>query len=89
MAESKEELKSLLMKVKEESEKVGLRLNIQKMKIMASIPITSRQIDGKTMEIVTDFTWGAPKSLQRVTAAMKLKDACSLEENLWPTQRAY
>ena len=82
MAESKEELKSLLMKVKEESEKVGLRLNIQKMKIMASIPITSRQIDGKTMEIVTDFTWGAPKSLQRVTAAMKLKDACSLEENL-------
>ena len=82
MAESKEELKSLLMKVKKESEKVGLRLNIQKMKIMASIPITSRQIDGKTMEIVTDFTWGAPKSLQRVTAAMKLKDACSLEENL-------
>ena len=70
------------MKVKEESEKVGLKLNIQKTKIMASGPITSWQIDGETMEIVTDFIWGAPKSLQMVTAAMKLKDACSLEEKL-------
>ena len=85
MAESKEELKSFLMKVKEESEKTGLKLNIQTTKIMASSPITSWQIDGKTMEAVTDFIWGAPKSLQMVTAAMKLKDACSLEENLWPT----
>ena len=84
MAESKEELKSLLMKVKEESEKVGLKLNIQKTKIMASGPITSWQIDGETMETVTDFIW-APKSLQMVTAAMKWKDACSLEEKLWPT----
>ena len=84
MAES-EELKSLLMKVKEESEKVGLKLNIQKTKIMASGPITSWQIDGKTMETVTDFIFGAPKSLQMVTAAMKLKDACSLKEKLWPT----
>ena len=82
MAESKEELKSFLMKVKEESEKTGLKLNIQTTKIMASSPITSWQIDGKTMEAVTDFIWGAPKSLQMVTAAMKLKDACSLEENL-------
>ena len=82
MAESEEELKSLLMKVKVESEKVGLKLNIQKMKIMASGPITSRQIDGETMETVTDFILGAPKSLQMVTAAMKLKDACSLEEKL-------
>ena len=82
MAESEEELKSLLMKVKEESEKVGLKLNIQKTKIMASGPITSWQIDGETMETATDF--GAPKSLQVVTAAMKLKDACSLEEKLWP-----
>ena len=82
MAESKEELKSLLMKVKEESEKVGLKLNIQKMKIMASGPITSRQIDGETVETVTDFIFGAPKSLQMVTAAMKLKDTCSLEEKL-------
>ena len=73
------------MKVKEESEKVGLKINIQKTKIMASSPITSWQIDGETMEAVTDFIWGAPKSLQMVTAAMKLKDACSLEENLWPT----
>ena len=81
MAES-EELKSLLMKVKEESEKVGLKLNIQKTKIMASGPITSWQIDGKTMETVTDFIFGAPKSLQMVTAAMKLKDACSLKEKL-------
>ena len=82
MAEIKEELKSLLMKVKEESEKVGLKLNIQKTKIMASGPITSWQTDGKTMETVTDFILGAPKSLQMVTAAMKLKDACSFEEKL-------
>ena len=81
MAESEEELKSLLMKVKEESEKAGLKLNIQKTKIMASGPITSWQIDGETMETVTLF-FGAPKSLQMVTAAMKLKDACSLEEKL-------
>ena len=84
MAESEEELKSFLMKMKEESEKVGLKLNIQKTKIMASGPITSWQIDWETMEIVTDFILGAPKSLQMVTAAMKLKDACSLEEKLWP-----
>ena len=83
MAESKEELKSLLMKVKEESEKVGLKLNIQKTKIMASGPITLQQIDGDTMETVTDCTLGgAPISLQMVTAAMKLKDICSLEEKL-------
>ena len=82
MAESKEELKSLLMKAKEESEKVGLKLNIQKTKIMASGPITSWQIDGETVEIVSDFTFWAPKSLQIVIAAMKLKDACSLEEKL-------
>ena len=81
MAEIKE-LKSLLMKVKEESEKVGLKLNIEKTKIMASGPITSWQIDGETMETVTDFIWGAPKSLQMVTVAMKLKDTCSLEEKL-------
>ena len=81
MAESEEELKSLL-KVKEESEKVGLKLNIQKMKIMSSSPITSWQIDGETMETVTDFILGAPKLLQMVTAAMKLKDICSLEEKL-------
>ena len=81
-AESEEELKSLLMKVKEESEKVGLKLNIQKMKIMASGPITSWQIDGETVEIVSDYFWGAPKSLQMVIAAMKLKDANSLEEKL-------
>ena len=80
--EEKEELNSLLMKVKEESEKAGLKLNIQNMKIMASGFITSRQIDGKTMETVTDFILGAPKSLQMVTAAMKLKDTCSLEEKL-------
>ena len=86
MAESEEELKSLLMKVKVESEKVGLKLNIQKTKIMVSGPITSWQIDGETVEIVTDFILGgAPKSLQMVTAAMKLKDTCSLEEKLWPT----
>ena len=82
MAESEEELKTLLMKVKEESEKVGLKLNIQKTKIMASGPITSWQIDGETVETVTDFIFGAPKSLQMVTAAMKLKDTCSLEEKL-------
>ena len=83
MAESEEELKSLLMKVKEGSEKVGLKLNIQKTKIMASGPITWWQIDG---EKVADFIFGgAPKSLQMVTAAMKLKDTCSLEEKLWPT----
>ena len=85
MAESEEEQKSLLMKVKEESEKVGLRLNIQKTKIMASGPITSWQIDGETVEIVADFILGVPKSLQMVTEAIKLKDACSLEEKLWPT----
>ena len=73
------------MKVKEESEKVGLKLNIQKTKIMASSPTTSLQIDGETMETVTDFISGAPKSLQMVTTAMKLKDAWSLEEKLWPT----
>ena len=84
MAESKEELKSLLMKVKEESEKVGLKLNIQKTKIMASSPITSWQIDGETVETVTDFILGGSKSLQMVIAAMKLKDACNLEEKLWP-----
>ena len=85
MAESEEELKSLLMKVKEESEKVGLKLNIQKAKIMASGPITSRQIDGETVETVADFIFGAPKSLQMVIAAMNLKDAYSLEGKLWPT----
>ena len=86
MAENKEELKSLLLKVKEESEKVGLKPNIQKTKIMASRPITSCQIDGETVETVTDIIfWGAPKSLQMVTVAMKLKGACSLEEKLWPT----
>ena len=84
-AESEEELKSLLMKVKEESEKVGLKLNIQKMKIMASGPITSWELDGETVETVSDFILGAPKSLQMVTAAMKIKDAYSLEEKLWPT----
>ena len=84
MAESKEELKSLLMKVKEESEKVGLKLNIEKTKIMASGPITSWEIDGETVESVRLFL-GAPKSLKMVTAAMKLKDAYSLEEKLWPT----
>ena len=85
MAESEEELKNLLMKVKEESEKVDLKLNIQKTKIMASGPITSWQIDGETMETVSDFILGAPKSLQMVTAAIKLKDASSLEEKLWLT----
>ena len=80
MAESEEELKSLLMKLKEESEKVGLRLNNQNTKIMASGPITSCQISGESVEIVTDFVWGAPKSLEMVTAVMKLKDTCSLGE---------
>ena len=82
MAESEEELKSLLMKVKEESEKVGLKLNIQKTKIMASGPITPWKIDGETVETVSDFIFWAPKSLQMVTAAMKLKDAYSLEKKL-------
>ena len=82
MAESEEGLKSFLMKVKEESEKVDLKLNIQKTKIMASGPITSWQIDGETMETVTEFIFWGPKSLQMVTAAMKLKDPCSLEEML-------
>ena len=85
MAESEEELKSLLMKVKEESEKVGLKLNIQKTKIMASGSITSWEIDGETGERLSDFIIWAPKSLQMVTAAMKLKDAYSLEGKLWPT----
>ena len=84
MVES-EELKILLIKVKEESEKVGLKLNIQKTKIMAFGPINSWEIDGETVETVSDFIWGAPKSLQMVTAAMKLKDTYSLEERLWPT----
>ena len=82
MAESEEEFKSLLMKVKVESEKVGLKLNIQKMKIMAPGPITSWEIDGETVETVTDFIFGAPKSLQMVIAAIKLKDAYSLEGKL-------
>ena len=85
MAESEEELKNLLMKVKEESEKVGLQLNIQKTKIMASGPITSWEIDGETVETVSDFIFWAPKSLQMVTAAMKVKDAYSLDGKLWPT----
>ena len=85
MAESEEELQSLLMKVKEESEKVGLKLNVQKTKIMASGPITAWQIDGETVERVTDFIFWAPKSLQMMTAAMKLKDAYSLEEKFRPT----
>ena len=82
ITESEEELKSHLMKVKEESEKTGLKLNIQKTKIMASSPITSWQINGETMERVTDFIFWAPKSVQMVTAAMKLKNMCSLEEKL-------
>ena len=84
MAESEEELKSLLMKVKEESEKVDLKLNTQKTKIMASGPISSWEIDGETVETVSDFL-GAPKSLQMVIAAMKVKDAYSFEGKLWPT----
>ena len=83
MAESEEELKSLLMKVKEESENAGLKLNIQKTKTMASSPITSWEIDGETVETRSDFILGAPKSLQIVIATMKLKDTCSLEEQLW------
>ena len=89
MAESEEELKSLLMKVKEESENVGLKLNIQKTKIMASGPITSWEIDGETVETVSDFIWGDPKSLQIMTAAMNFSlcqgDTCSLVERLWQT----
>ena len=85
MAESEKEPKSLLMKVKEDSEKAGLKLNIQKTKIKTSGPITSWEIDGETMETVTDFNYWAPKSLQIVTAAMKFKDPCSLKEKLWPT----
>ena len=85
MAESEEELKSLLMKVKEESQKFGLKLSIPKTKIMASSPITSWQIDGETVEIMQTLFWGAPKSLQLVSAAMKLKDTYSLEEKLWLT----
>ena len=82
MAESKEELKCLLMKVRKKSEEAGLKLSLQKMKIMESGPITSWQIDVEKMQTVTDFIWGAPKSLQMVTAAMKLKDTCSLEEKV-------
>ena len=85
MAESEEELKSLLMKVKEESEKVGLKLNIQKTKIMTSGSITSWEIDGETVEAVSDYFFATPKSMQMVIAAMKLKDAYSLEGKLWPT----
>ena len=85
IAESEEELKGLLMKVKVESEKVGLKLNIQKTKLMASGPITSWELDGETVETVSDFNFWAPKSLQMVTAAMKLKDAYSLEGKLCPT----
>ena len=85
MAESEEELNSLLMKLKEKSEKVGLRLNIHKTKIKASGPIISRHIDGETVQTVADFIFWLPKSLQMVTAAMKLKDAYSLEGKLWPT----
>ena len=95
MAESEEELKSLLMKLKEESEKLGLKLNIQKTKIMASYlkmkwsPITSWEIDGETVEIMAHLFFCAPKSLQMVIAAMKLKDTCSLKEKLWPNYTAY
>ena len=85
MAENEEELKSLLMKVKEESEKVGLKLNIQRTKIIASGPITSWQIDGETVETVVDFIFWGFTALQMVTEAMKLKDTCSLEEKLCPT----
>ena len=89
MAESKEELKNLFMTMKEESEKVGLKLNTQKTKIMAIWSITSWEIDGETVETVSDFTFWAPKSLQMVIAAMKLKEAYSLEGKLWPTWTAY
>ena len=88
MAESKEELKSLLMKVKEESDKAGLKLNIQKTRIMVSGPITSQQIDGEATETARDFILGASKSLQMVTTAMKWKDTCSLDEKLRPTKTA-
>ena len=89
MEESEEELESLLMKVKEETGKASLQLNIQKTKIMASGPITSWQIDGETMETATDFIFWTPKSLWIVTAAMKLKDACSLEKKQWQTLTVY
>ena len=90
MAESEEELKRFLIKVKEESEKVGLKLNIQKTKIMASGPITLWQIDGETMETGTDFIFlGSKITIQVMTASMKLKDTCSLEEKLWPTETAF
>ena len=89
MAESEKELKSLLMKVKEESEKVGLKFNIQKTKIMAFGPITSCQIDGETVETVADFIFGSSKITADSTAALKLKDAYSLEGKLWPTKTAY
>ena len=89
MAESEEELKSLLMKIKEESERVGLKLNIQKTKIKASSPITSWQIDGETMETVTDFIFLGSKITMDGDAAMKLKDACSLEEKLWQSYTSY
>ena len=85
MTESEEELKSLLMKVKEESEKVGLKLNIRETKIMSSGPSTSWEIDGETVETVSDFIFWAPESLKTVTAATKLKDTCPLEEKLWQT----
>ena len=85
MPQSEEELKSLLMSMKEENKTTGLKLSIQKKKIMASSPITSWQIDGETTETVETLFWGAPKSLQMVIAAMKLKDAYSLKEKLWPT----
>ena len=85
MAKSEEELKSLLIKVKEESEEIGLKLNFQKTEIMASSPMTSWQINGETVETAEDFIFWDPKSLQIVTAAMKLKDPCSLEEKLWLT----
>ena len=84
MEEIEEELKNLLIKVKDESEKAGLKLNIHKTKIMASGPITSWQIDGETMEMVTDFIFWVPESLQMVIAAIKLKDTCSLEDKFWP-----
>ena len=89
MAESKDELKSFLMKLKQESEKFGSELNIQKTKIMVSCPITPWQTDGKPVETVTDFILGTPKSLQMVTRGMELKDTCPLEEKLSPTQTAY
>ena len=89
MAEGEKELKSLLMKVKEESEQAGLKLNIQKIEIMASGPITSRQVGGEKVETVTDFISWAPQLLQMVTIAMKLKDSCSLEEKLWQTCTVY